>query len=109
MAEYIGRRPVFVFTSFALFATLVWCAVAQSFKSLVAARVLGSFVSASTEGLAMVIVADIFFLHERGWWMGYCLFFQTNGAILTIGSGFLIMAKGWRWLFWVIFLHKSKD
>jgi MFS family permease len=99
---YIGRRPCFVFASFAFFGTVVWSGAAQSFKSLIAARILGSFFSAVGEGLAEVVVADLFYLHERGFWMGVILFFLTNGTILTVASGFLITAEGWRWLFWVI-------
>jgi MFS family permease len=83
------------------FGTVVWCGAAQNFKSLEAARILGSFFAGAGEGLAEVVVADLFFLHERGWWMSVCLFFLLNTSIITIGTGFLITAKGWRWLFWV--------
>jgi MFS family permease len=106
LSAYIGRRPVFIFTSFIFFATVLWCAGAKNFHSLVAARIIGGFVSATTEALMEVIVADIFFLHERGWWMGFALFFLTNGAIVSIGSGFLITTHGWRWLFWVFNLAR---
>lgn len=107
--QYFGRRPVFVFTSFAFFGTVIWCGAAQSFKSLVAARILSAFFGASSEGLAEVIVADCFFLHERGWWMGLAIFFLANGSSLSIASGFLVTVAGWRWLFWVSYIYGLKD
>jgi len=52
--------------------------------------------------LPAIIVRDVFFLHERGYWMGvYMIFFQCFPGIGLIVSGFVITAGGWRWGFWV--------
>jgi MFS family permease len=85
----------------AFFATTIWSGAAQSLQSLTGARVLGAFFGGTSEALAAAVIADLFFLHERGWWMGVYVVSQTTGS--TIGgllSGFLIV-KGWRWHFWV--------
>jgi MFS family permease len=97
-----GRRPVFLITSFGFFATTIWSGAAQTLHSLAVARILGAFFAGTYEGLSAVIVADLFFLHERGWWMGVYMFFLANGTSLAIATGFLITAKGWRSLFWVL-------
>jgi len=98
----IGSRPCFLISSFGFFATLIWSAKATTLNSLVGARVLGAFLGAPTEAYAAAIVADLFFLHERGWWMGVYMFVQNTGSILgSIATGFLIV-KGWRWHFWVL-------
>src|SRR5579859_1122820 len=98
----IGRRPVFLICTFGFFGTVVWAGAAQSFASLMASRILNAFFSSAGEALGAAIVADLFFLHERGKWMGVYMFSLANGtAFGTVVSGFLITAKGWRWLFWV--------
>jgi MFS family permease len=103
---YFGRRPVFIFTSFFFFACQIWTASTHNFHSLVASRILMAFMGSATEALAAAVVADLFFLHERGWWMGvYMIFLANGGAIGAIMSGFVITGVRWRWLFWVLPLH----
>jgi MFS family permease len=68
---------------------------------LEAARIVCSFAAAATEGLAAAISADLFFLHERGWWMGvYVIFLNTGSSLGSLITGFVI-TLGWRWHFWV--------
>jgi MFS family permease len=98
----IGRRPVFIIASFGFFATIVWGGAAKSFGSLMASRILCGFFSGASEALGAAIVADLFFLHERGRWMGVYMFSLSSGTSFgTIISGFLVTAKGWRWMLWV--------
>jgi MFS family permease len=99
---YFGRRPVYIFTSFFFFGAVIWSASTHNFNSFIASRVFMAFMGSSTEALAAAVVPDLFFLHERGWWMGVYTFFLTAGAALgAIISGFVITALGWRWSFWV--------
>ena len=61
-----------------------------------------AFMGSSTEALSAAVVPDLFFLHERGWWMGVYAFSLTAGAASgAIISGFVITSLGWRWSFWV--------
>src|SRR5271167_4638905 len=102
MAMYLGRRPVFIFTSFFFFAAIVWSTATHNWHSFVAARVLTGIMGSCTEALAAAIVPDLFFLHERGWWMGmYTLFLTAGAAMGAIISGFVTTGVGWRWSFWV--------
>jgi MFS family permease len=98
---YFGKRPAFLVASFLFFGTIIWSATATSFNSLVAARVLCAFAGAITEGLASAITADIFFLHERGWWMGVYMIALNAGSSLGSLISAWIIAIGWRWHFWV--------
>jgi MFS family permease len=101
----LGSRTCFVFCSCLFFATSLWAAGATSLNSLIGARVLGGIAGAITEAFAAAIVSDLFFLHERGWWMGVYMFCQnTGGNIGGVITGFLI-SVGWRWHFWVFYLH----
>ena len=66
-----------------------------------AARILGGFAAAAGEALGVAICADLFFLHERGWWMGlYMVFSGCGGTFGGLLTGFIVRA-GWRWHFWV--------
>jgi MFS family permease len=56
-----------------------------------------AFMGSSTEALPAAVVPDLFFLHERGYWMGVYTFSLTAGPALgAFISGFVIMALG-RW------------
>jgi MFS family permease len=68
----------------------------------VAARVVAAFAASSNEGLTSAINADLFFLHERGKWMGIYILGLNSGPILgSLISGFVVQSLGWRWHLWV--------
>src|SRR5271170_5247705 len=85
-----------------MFVTLIWGAVSQSFASLEASRIVCAWAAACSEILPGVVVRDLFFLHERGRYMGlYMIFFQGGPGAGVIAMGFIITAGGWRWALWV--------
>jgi MFS family permease len=93
---------VFLFSAWLFFGLQIWCASAHTFGSLVAARILSGFVAATGEALCSSINADLFFLHERGWWMGVYQFTAAIGSSIGgIITGFAVHSLGWRWHFWV--------
>lgn len=72
---------------------------------MVAARVIGGFTAAAGEALGAAIAADLFFVHERGWWMGmYMALSGSGGTIGSLLTGFIVR-NGWRWHFWVLPVH----
>jgi MFS family permease len=86
-----------------MFLTTIWRAKATSFHSVEAASILNAFFSAAGEALPAAVVSQLFFLHERGLWMGIYMGLISGGsAVGAIVSGFAITAWGWRWHFWVI-------
>jgi MFS family permease len=54
-------------------ASDIWQATAKDYNSLIGARVLNGLGSASNESIMTIMVADIFFLHERGKFIGLYL------------------------------------
>jgi len=56
MANYFGKRPVFVFSSLLLCVAFIWGANAQSFESLLWSNIIGAFAGSSTEALGAAIV-----------------------------------------------------
>ena len=66
LAVKYGKRPVYLITSLGLAVTCFWAAEAKSFKSFVAARVVQGLCMAPMEALIPASIADIWFVHERG-------------------------------------------
>lgn len=56
MANYFGKRPVFVFASLLLCVCYIWGANAQSFESLLWSNIVAAFAGSSTEALGAAIV-----------------------------------------------------
>lgn len=108
IANYYGKRPVFVFASLLLCVSYIWGACAQSFDSLLWSNIIAAFAGSSTEALGAAIVnvsrsrrsgpevgpdryQDLYFLHERGSKMGIYMNSISGGN--TIGPlicGFII-------------------
>ncbi|KAJ9660984.1 hypothetical protein H2201_006712 [Coniosporium apollinis] len=102
MANYFGKRPVFVFASLLLCVCYVWGAAAKSFNSLLWSNIVAAFAGSSTEALGAAIVNDLYFLHERGAKMGIYMNAISGGN--TIGPlicGFVVQSLGWRWHKWI--------
>jgi len=64
-----GRRPVYIvsFTCYTL--TAIWAGFSKSYGSELAARIFIGFFSGAGECVAPLTISDIFFLHERGFYM----------------------------------------
>ena len=101
MAQYFGKRPIFVTAITGFFACTIWSARTEGYRALVASRVLCAFFGACTEALPAAVVQDLFFLHERGKQMGiYEGMLQAGGIFGLVLAGF-ITDRGWRWNLWV--------
>jgi MFS family permease len=105
----VGRRPVFLFSTFLLAATCGWAAGNHSYGSHLAARCVMGFATGQIEALVPLIVEECHFLHERGARIGFVwacqvlLFVEVflwkglgSTAFLVISS-YMISGFGWRW------------
>ncbi len=102
VANYIGKRPVFVGASALLCASYLWGACAGSFRSLLWSNIVAAFAGSTTEALGASIVNDLYFLHERGAKMG--LYMNAISGGNTIGPllcGFIVTGLSWRWHKWI--------
>ena len=98
ISHYFGKRPVFFFASLLLALAYLWGAVAQSFKSLLWSNIIAAFAGSSTEALGASMVNDLYFLHERGTFLG--LYMNAIAGGNTLGPlicGFVVTGLSWRW------------
>ena len=71
ISNIFGRRPVSIFFGFLVVLTNIWQALATTHKSLLAARACNGIVAATSETIMVQVIADMFFLHERGFWVSH--------------------------------------
>ena len=101
IAHKYGKRPCFLFGgAMALIAHIVGAtAGTRSYPGLVAARVLQGFSSSPYESLIYAVVGDIFFVHERGFYLAVVNFTITTITNFTaVVSGPIAQTVGWNWL-----------
>ncbi|KAJ5371095.1 uncharacterized protein N7496_007187 [Penicillium cataractarum] len=98
----IGRRPVYLFSSLLLVIGSIWCAFAPDFNSHLAGRDFLSLGAGQSEGLCVMIVQEMFYLHQRGRALAWFSGITTVGSTaLMIASTFICTAWGWRWWYGV--------
>jgi MFS family permease len=72
-SNIFGRRAALVLFGVITCASTAWEALAKSHGSLLGARVINGIGTATSESIMVQVIADVFFLHERGLWMGVYL------------------------------------
>jgi MFS family permease len=99
----IGKRPVLILCLTIFFSSCVWNAKAQSWGSMLGARILQGFGASASEALGPAVVADLFFVHERGAKVGFYGIMIAGGSSLGgIFAGLVINAnQNWHWIFWM--------
>ena len=95
-----GRRPIMILGNLLLFISSVWAYFANSYESLLASRILGAIGMSPFEVLTTAVIADIYYVHERGvrlaFW-GLCLSVGVGGGSCI--SGYIIQDLGWNWTY----------
>ena len=103
LSRKIGKRPVLILSTAIFFSSSIWAAVAHSWGSLFGARIVQGFGASSSEALGPSVVADLYFLHERGAKVGFYTFMIASGSALGgLFAGFVAHSTpNWRWVFWM--------
>lgn len=64
-----GRRPIYIASYTLYFACTIWLIFEKSYGGFLAGRILIGIGAGAAETIAPVSIADVFFLHERGFVM----------------------------------------
>ena len=66
LSNWMGRRPVLLIATLLMTLCSVWCAKAENFGSLLAARILQAAGGGAADTVAPALIGDLYFIHERG-------------------------------------------
>jgi MFS family permease len=99
LMRVIGKRPVFLMGMSLLVVFNTWSFKATTFGSLLAARMLSGFAAAAGDATVPAVVADIFFVHERGFvMMIFHVAFSCGFFIGPLINGYVVQYSGsWQW------------
>lgn len=99
MIRMVGRRPMYLVAIPLLCGTNIWSYFAGSFSSLLAACILSGFASAAAEAPTSAVVADLFFVHQRGTMMMIFHLALSMGFFLgPMINAYVVQYLGWRWV-----------
>lgn len=102
LSTTFGRRPVMLITQIINLASAIWRARATTYGSFMGASALNGFAAGPAETLQPAIIADLFFLHDRGKWntLYFAVYFGSL-AVAPIISGAMAQNVGWRNFWWL--------
>ncbi|TKX19743.1 MFS transporter-like protein 147 [Elsinoe australis] len=102
IANVYGRRPVFLAVTAVGVASHLASAFAPTWGGILVARFFVGVGTSAGMGIGAAVVADLYFLHERGRMMGIYTVFVTNGAhVAAMIGGPIAKFIGWRACFWI--------
>lgn len=102
LSDSIGRKIPYMFTMFVFTIATLWCAVAGSMTSFIAARAVCGIGAGGVMALGAIIVSDLVPIERRGTYQSYIN--ANYGVSSTLGAamgGFMADYLGWRWEFGV--------
>ncbi|TKA55492.1 hypothetical protein B0A49_11454 [Cryomyces minteri] len=100
-SDVFGRRPTTIVCALLGVAANVWQASAHSYNSFLGARAFAGIGAAANESMMPIVMADIYFLHQRGKFVGIYFWCYFIGLMLgPIISGAVAQHTTWRWFFW---------
>lgn len=100
LSEYFGRAPVLLFFQLMATVTSIWCAVAVTFDSFEAARIVNGFFAIVAQAGGLMWIKDLFFFHEHprkiNIWAGGVIVSPYLGPLT---AAFVTWHTTWRWAY----------
>lgn len=95
-----GKRGLILFGLMVLVASDAWAANASTYNTFMGARCLSGVGQAVFEGSSGSIIADLFFVHERGKRVAFFVFTIATGITLGVPLGARVFSSGGvKWTF----------
>lgn len=100
IANVYGKRGIFIVEIAIEMAADAWACKAESYSSLLGARMLSGVGMAAYVTLPLAVIPDVYFVHQRNKRILTFLVGQASGAYLgTVIGGQIIAATSWRTAF----------
>ncbi|KAI1325202.1 serine/threonine kinase 16 [Xylariaceae sp. FL0255] len=97
-----GRRPVIIVSQIICLGSSIWRARAPTYNSFMGACILNGIGAGPAETAQPAVIADIFFLHDRGKWNTlYWVVYMGSLMVGPIISGVMAAHVGWRSFWWL--------
>ncbi|KAJ4168713.1 hypothetical protein NW754_010641 [Fusarium falciforme] len=97
-----GRRPVLIFSQIVCLASHVWRAKATTYNGFMGAAIVSGIGAGPGETIQPSVIADIFFLHDRGKWNTMYWVLYTGALIVApIIAGAMADHTGWPSFWWL--------
>lgn len=99
-ASATGRRPIVVSCSLLAAVTNIIASYCSTWAGIVVTRAFNGFAVGATVALGPAVICDMYFLHERGLYMGIFALFLNNGPhFAPLIGGYVTRSLGWRYCF----------
>lgn len=96
-----GLRPIYILSSAAQMAIMVWAARTYTAGDWWGVNALQCWVGSLAESMVQMTVADVFFVHQRGLMNSIYIWASNFGSSLApVAAGFVTTSQGWRWVWW---------
>ncbi|KAE8361496.1 major facilitator superfamily domain-containing protein [Aspergillus caelatus] len=103
LSELYGRVPLYHICNILLLIFTIACAAAQSLPQLLVFRLLAGIAGVCPLTIGGGTVADMVCKEKRAGMMAIWTLGPYMGPVVgPIVGGYLVMAEGWRWVFWVL-------
>ncbi|KAG6361803.1 hypothetical protein INS49_010032 [Diaporthe citri] len=97
-ASATGRRPIVVSCSLLAAVTNIIASYCSTWAGIVVTRAFNGFAVGATVALGPAVICDMYFLHERGFYMGIFALFLNNGPhFAPLIGGYVTRSLGWRY------------
>jgi MFS family permease len=108
VSDTIGRKSVFLLAILVFALTTLWCALAGSIGSFIAARAVCGLGAGGTMSMSLIIISDLVRIEDRGVFQSHLNFaFGLGSAAGAAFGGFLCDSLGWRWAFGTAFTKST--
>ncbi|KAF3769625.1 MFS general substrate transporter [Cryphonectria parasitica EP155] len=96
-----GLRPIYILSSAAQMAIMIWAARTETAGDWWGVNALQCWVGSLAETMVQMTVADVFFVHQRGLMNSIYIWASNFGSSLApVAAGFVTTSQGWRWVWW---------
>jgi MFS family permease len=100
VSDTTGRRPPYILAFLILGAGTLWCALAQSIGSFIAARAVCGLGASGVLAMGSILTNDLVPIEIRGTYQSYInIFYGAGSACGAAFGGALCESIGWRWAF----------
>jgi MFS family permease len=97
-----GRRPIYLLGNLLAGVTNVIAGHCTTWSGILITRVFNGIGAGSTVAIGAATICDLYYMHERGVYMGIYTFFLTNGPhVAPLIGGYIAQFMGWRWCFFI--------